>query len=31
LQDPFLKESREVILYMLYNRLRLEQEALIED
>ena len=31
LQDPFLEESREVILYMLYNRLRLEQEALIED
>ena len=31
LQDPCLQDSREVILFMLQNRLRLEQEALLED
>ena len=31
LQDPCLQDSRETILYMLQNRLRLEQEALLED
>lgn len=30
LQDPFLKDSQDVLLYMLQHRLRLEQEALIE-
>lgn len=31
LQDPYLQDSREVLLYMLQNRLRLEQEALLEE
>lgn len=31
LQDPYLQDSREVLLYMLKNHLRLEQEALPEE
>ena len=31
LQDPYLQDSREVLLYMLKNHLRLEQEALLEE
>ena len=31
LRDPCLQDSRETILYMLQTRLRLEQEALLED
>ena len=31
LQDPYLQDSREVLLYMLENHLRLEQEALLDD
>lgn len=31
LQDSYLQDSREVLLYMLQNRLRLEQEALPEE
>lgn len=31
LQDSYLQDSREVLLYMLQNRLRLEQEALLEE
>lgn len=31
LQDPWLQDSQEVLSYMLKNRLRLEQEALLEE
>lgn len=31
LQDPYLQDSREVLLYMLQHHLRLEQEALLEE
>lgn len=31
LQDPYLQDSREVLMYMLQHRLRLEQEALLEE
>lgn len=31
LQDPCLQDSRAVLLYMLQNHLRLEQEALLEE
>lgn len=31
LQGPYLQDSREILLYMLQNRLRLEQEALLEE
>lgn len=31
LQDPYLQDSREVLIYMLQHRLRLEQEALLEE